>query len=276
MRSALAALLIVALFLESSTGALAQASPSPQLPLPPTPTPTPADGIVAQPCPPQDGLTFLSVAVLQKDWAWACRYRQANAQLTAAPRAVFIGDSITEGWIAKSPSLFASGIFNRGIGGQTSQQVLVRFYQDVVRLKPKVVQIMVGTNDLAGNTGPTSPEQYTDTIRAMTDIALANRIMVVLGSIAPTSGFSWKPGIAPAKQIIELNRWLRDFAKTKGLVYADYHTVLADPQGAMKPAFTSDGVHPNAAGYAAMDTVARAALVVAEKLATNWSARKQR
>jgi lysophospholipase L1-like esterase len=219
--------------------------------------------MVAQPCPPQEGLTFNSPAVMQNDWAWACKYRQANAHLSAPPRAVFIGDSITENWIALAPALFAGGNFNRGIGGQTSPQLLVRFYQDVVRLKPKVVHIMVGTNDLAGNTGPTAPDQYTDMIRAMADIAAANQIAVILGSIPPTSGFPWKPGIAPAAQIIELNRWLRDYARVKGLVFADYYAVLADPQGAMKPAFTGDGVHPNAAGYAAMEPVARAALAAA-------------
>jgi lysophospholipase L1-like esterase len=226
-------------------------------------SPTVAEGMVAQPCPPQEGLTLFSPAVRQNDWAWACKYRQANAQLSTAPRAVFIGDSITENWIALAPALFAGGNFNRGIGGQTSPQVLLRFYQDVVRLKPKVVHIMVGTNDLAGNTGPNAPDQYIDMIRAMTDIAATNRIAVILGSIAPASGFPWKPKITPAAQIIELNRWLRDYARVKGLVYADYHAVLADPQGAMKPAFTGDGVHPNAAGYAAMEPVARAALAEA-------------
>jgi lysophospholipase L1-like esterase len=250
MRSAL----VAAAMLLTGSGAMAQA---------PQATPPTAEGMVAQPCPPQEGLTFNSPAVMQNDWAWACKYRQANAHLSAPPRAVFIGDSITENWIALAPALFAGGNFNRGIGGQTSPQLLVRFYQDVVRLKPKVVHIMVGTNDLAGNTGPTAPDQYTDMIRAMADIAAANQIAVILGSIPPTSGFPWKPGIAPAAQIIELNRWLRDYARVKGLVFADYYAVLADPQGAMKPAFTGDGVHPNAAGYAAMEPVARAALAAA-------------
>ena len=255
MRGALAPLLVLALLVQAGGTALAQVSPGAPESLP--------EGMVAQPCPPQEGLTFDAPTVRLNDWAWACKYRQANAQLDAAPRAVFIGDSITENWIALAPAMFAGGNFNRGIGGQTSPQILLRFYQDVVRLKPKVVHIMVGTNDLAGNTGPNAPDQYTDMIRAMTDIAAANRIAVILGSIAPTSGFAWKPKIAPSAQIIELNRWLRDYARIKGLVYADYHSVLADPQGAMKPAFTSDGVHPNAAGYAAMEPVARAALAAA-------------
>jgi lysophospholipase L1-like esterase len=216
-----------------------------------------------KPCPRAAGLWFAHPYLLKYDWAWECRYAEANTQIAAPPRVVFIGDSITENWIALAPALFAGGNFNRGIGGQTSPQLLVRFYQDVVRLKPKVVHIMVGTNDLAGNTGPTAPDQYTDMIRAMADIAAANQIAVILGSIPPTSGFPWKPGIAPAAQIIELNRWLRDYARVKGLVFADYYAVLADPQGAMKPAFTGDGVHPNAAGYAAMEPVARAALAAA-------------
>ncbi len=220
-------------------------------------------GITAQPCRSQTGLNALSPQVVQEDWAWTCRYRPYNLMIAFRPRAVFIGDSITERWINLAPAMFAGGVIDRGISGQTSPQVLVRFYQDVVRLKPAVVHIMVGTNDLAGNTGPSTPEQYTDNIRAMVDIAKANRIAVVLGSIPPTAGFSWKPAITPAAQIKELNRWLSDFAKLQGLVYADYYAVLADSAGAMKPGLSNDGVHPNAAGYAVMTPVAHAALAAA-------------
>jgi lysophospholipase L1-like esterase len=229
-----------------------------------TPQPIPpGEGMIAHPCPAQDGLNFTSAYVRQYDWAWLCKYAAQNRALAAPPRAVLIGDSITENWIALAPALFAGGVIDRGIGGQTSPQLLLRFYQDVVHLRPQVVQIMVGTNDLAGNTGPNTPPQFADNIRAMTDIARANGIAVVLGSILPTAGFPWKPALAPTAQIRELNRWLSDYARTNGLVYADYYAVLADGAGGMKPGLSSDGVHPNAAGYALMEPVARAALAAA-------------
>lgn len=205
-------------------------------------------------------------SVLQSDWAWLCLYQAADRQVAQRPRVVFIGDSITENWVRLAPSLFVSGAVGRGISGQTSPQVLVRFYQDVVRLRPRVVHIMVGTNDLAGNTGPSSPEMYANHIAAMVDLARANGIAVVLGSILPAARFPWRAQVTPAGQIIALNAWLRDFARTRGAAFADYHAALADDAGAMKPGLAADGVHPNAAGYALMEPIARAAIAQAEGL----------
>lgn len=198
------------------------------------------------------------------DWAALCRYREADRVLDR-PRAVLIGDSITELWLPTAPGLFAGGIVDRGISGQTSPQILVRFYQDVVRLHPRVVHIMCGTNDVAGNTGPTSPESYTNAILAMVDLARANGIAVVIGSILPAGAFGWREGYRPAAQIVALNGWLRDLAQQRGLVYADYHSAMAAPDGSMRAGLSSDGVHPNAAGYAIMEPIARAAIADAER-----------
>ncbi len=225
--------------------------------------------MVDKPCPTNtQGFNFAHPYVRQYDWAWECRFAEADKQLAQTPRVVFIGDSITENWVGLAPSLFVSGAIGRGISGQTSPQILVRFYQDVVRLRPKVVHIMIGTNDVAGNTGPTSPEMYTNHVAAMVDLARANGIAVVLGSILPAAKFPWKPQLSPAAQVVALNTWLKDFARARGAVYADYHKALANPQGGINPDLAPDGIHPNAKGYAVMEPVTKAAIAEAEKLAT--------
>ncbi len=226
----------------------------------------PGPGMVEAPCPvvpePLDNATYAALNAYNDthDWAWLCRYQAANAALKARPVAVFMGDSITEYWGALDPALFAGGVIDRGISGQTTPQMVLRFRQDVIALRPKVVHIMGGTNDIAGNTGPESPEMFKNNIRTMVDLARANGIAVVLGAIPPAAKFNWVPSLQPAKRISELNRWLKSYAAQRRLVYADYHAVLAAPDGAMKPAFSADGVHPNAAGYAAMRAVADRAL----------------
>jgi lysophospholipase L1-like esterase len=219
----------------------------------------PAPGMMEQSCPAsRDGLWALDPKVLQNDWAWLCRYRAENAQVDPAnpPEVVFMGDSITENWLRGDPSLFAKGWLNRGISGQTSPQMLVRFWPDVIALKPDVVHIMAGTNDLAGNTGPTTPEAYKDNVRAMVQLAKAHGIVVVLGSIPPADRFEWATQHKPAPWIAQFNAWLKAYAAEQGMVYADYFTVLAGPNGELRPEFGPDGVHPNAAGYAAMRSVA--------------------
>ena len=230
----------------------------------------PPPGMSDAPCPAsRDGLWALDERVLKNDWAWLCRFREDNAKVDPKhpPASVFIGDSITENWQAADPGWFAPDRLNRGLSGQTSPQMLVRFYQDVVALHPRVVHIMAGTNDIAGNTGPTSPGAYQNAVRAMVDLARANHIAVILGSIPPADRFGWLPGSAPAARIAQLNAWLKDYAKAERLVYADYHTALAGPRGELPAAYGPDGVHPNAAGYALMRPVAEQALANAEKLA---------
>lgn len=220
-------------------------------------------GMSEAPCPaPAAGQFALDEHLLKTDWAWLCRYRAANALVDPAhpPHVVFIGDSITENWLGADPEFFAQGNLGRGISGQTSPQLLVRFWQDVVALHPRVVHIMAGTNDIAGNTGPTSPEAYQNAVRAMVDIAKANHIRVILGSIPPSVSFGWQPAVQPAPWIARLNAWLKDYAAQRHLVFADYHSALAGPAGELPAEFGPDGVHPNTAGYAVMRGVAERAI----------------
>lgn len=201
----------------------------------------------------------------QRDWANLGYYRDANATLAGqAVDVVFMGDSITEMWRIAQPDLFVGGRVNRGISGQTSPQMLVRFMPDVVALKPRVVHLMCGTNDMAGNTGPTTPGDYHNTITAMVDLATANGITVILAGIPPMNGLMWSPQVqAPQARVAELNGWLRGFSAARGLVHANYGAVLSDGANGLKAEFTRDGVHPGAAGYRAMRPVAEAALAEA-------------
>jgi lysophospholipase L1-like esterase len=202
------------------------------------------------------------------DWPNLQRYQSANAALPAPlpneHRVVFFGDSITDGWHI-STSFPGKPYINRGISGQTTPQMLVRFQQDVVSLKPAVVVILAGTNDIAGNTGPSTPEMTEDNFRSMTAIARQNNIKVVLASITPAGHYPWKPAIEPVPVIRELNQWLKQYCVQQGFVYLDYYTAMADDKGAMKPGLSSDGVHPTPAGYAVMAPLAEAAIAQALK-----------
>jgi lysophospholipase L1-like esterase len=212
-------------------------------------------------------LAYLSALDEQRkgDWANLCRFQADDAVIArgSSARVVFLGDSITENWLLADPSLFADGIVNRGISGQTSPQMLVRFYADVVALHPGVVHIMAGTNDLAGNTGPTSEQQYENNIMAMCDLARANGIRVVLASIPPAATFPWRSDLRPGRQITELNAWLRRYAAQRGLIYVDYYAALADKDGAMRADLSHDGVHPQRAGYTLMRPLAERAIAAA-------------
>jgi lysophospholipase L1-like esterase len=203
--------------------------------------------------------------LLARDWPNLCRYKEANAALRSVQRltAVFMGDSITEGWVAGDPTLFADGVVGRGIGGQTSPQMLVRFRQDVVALAPRVVHIMAGTNDIAGNTGPATTQDFKNNVLAMIDLARANGIAVVLAGIPPSRQLYWRDNLDPRPWIRELNDWLRSTADARGLVFVDYATVLADAEGGLRADLGNDGVHPNRTGYAAMRPLAERALAAA-------------
>jgi lysophospholipase L1-like esterase len=202
------------------------------------------------------------------DWAYLDRYRAANISLTEhvdPRRVVFMGDSITQGW-AREPFIKDSASYiGRGISGQTTQQMLVRFRSDVIALKPAVVHIMGGTNDVAGNTGPETIDEIFGYITSMVDLARASNIKVVLASIPPAQDFWWHRGRMPIPTIRALNDRLKAYAARSRLVYVDYWQVLATPEGAMKPEYSPDGVHPNAAGYAAMRPLTEAALAHALK-----------
>lgn len=205
----------------------------------------------------------LEAAQRERDWPNLCKYRAQNEALLQdgrRPDVVFIGDSLTELWQADDPALFSGGVVGRGISGQTSPQILLRFYADVVALRPKVVHILAGTNDVAGNTGPTTAQDYENNIRAMVDLAQANDIKVVLASITPSAGFSWRPEIKPAATIKTLNTWLAVFARERKITFVDYHRVLATPDGGFNPALSNEGAHANAAGYGLMRPLMLAAL----------------
>ena len=225
-----------------------------------------AVGVVEQPC---ANLTqHTGEEHVPDDWAGLCRYHAENAALrpTAAPRVVFMGDSITESWKVLRPDFFGEGYVDRGVSGQTTGQMLLRFRQDVIALKPVVVHLMAGTNDFAGNGGPTSVEAVRNNIISMVELALANDIRVVLASVPPASGFPWRPSVTDVAQpIVDFNEWLQRYARERNLIYVDYHEALADERDAMKQTFAEDGVHPNKEGYVVMEPLAREA--IAEALA---------
>ncbi|THD36540.1 MAG: GDSL family lipase [Sphingomonas sp.] len=200
------------------------------------------------------------------DWAWECRYRAENQRLIASRAKidiVFIGDSITEGWAIADPAFFAPGRIDRGISGQTSPQMLDRFTPDVLELKPRVVHIMAGTNDIAGNSGAMSLEWTENVIRHMAEYARAHGIRVVIGSVLPARAFGWRKEQRPAVAIAALNRWLRNYANRRGFAYADYYSAMAESDGGLPARLSRDGVHPNKAGYAIMRPIAEAAIAKA-------------
>lgn len=204
----------------------------------------------------------------KRDWANLCRYESENAAVQVSgirPNAVFIGDSITENWIQADPSMFNAEILDRGISGQTTPQILLRFYQDVVQLRPRVVHIMAGTNDVAGNTGPATDEAILNNIKAMIDMAKANRIAVVLAGIPPAKTFGWQSQLAPAQRIIGLNQELARIAKQRRVRFIDYAAVLADDEGGLSTAYGNDGVHPHRGGYAVMRPLAEKAIARARR-----------
>jgi lysophospholipase L1-like esterase len=196
---------------------------------------------------------------LAVDFGGLDHFREADMQVPppakGEDRVVFMGDSITQGW-KLDESFPGKPYINRGISGQTSPQMLVRFRQDVVNLKPRVVVILSGTNDIAGNTGPMTLMQTEDNIASMAEIAHANGIHVVLCSVLPAFDFPWAPGLEPAQRIIALNSWIKDYAAQKGYVYVDYHSAMADARGGLPEALSKDGVHPLPAGYEMMTPLA--------------------
>jgi lysophospholipase L1-like esterase len=205
---------------------------------------------------------------LRNDWAFLGRYRDDNAKLSppraGEQRVVFYGNSITEAWAKHFDAMFPGKQYiGRGISGQTTPQLLVRFRQDVVALKPAVVLILAGTNDIAGNTGPATLEMIEDNIASMSEIARANGIRVVLSSVLPAFDYPWRQGREPAPKINALNAWMKDYAATHDAIYLDYHGAMADARGGLPAALSADGVHPNEAGYRVMAPLAEEAIAKA-------------
>ena len=202
---------------------------------------------------------------LHNDWAYLARYRDDNARLgpphAGEQRVVFYGNSITDVWARYFPQEFPGKPYvGRGISGQTTPQMLVRLRQDVIALKPAVVVILAGTNDIAGNTGPSTLGMIEDNLVSMTELAQANGIRVVLSSVLPVYDYPWHRGLEPARIIVALNAWMKRYAAERGAVYLDYYAALVDNRGGMKAALTTDGVHPNEAGYRVMAPLAEAAI----------------
>jgi len=195
---------------------------------------------------------------LLTDFGGLTHYQAADAALVRpAPgenRVVFVGDSITESWKIEGPAGTFPGkpYINRGIGGQTTSQMLVRFRQDVIELQPKAVVIMAGTNDIAGNTGPITLKSTEDNLASMADLSASQGIHVVLCSVTPTVDYPWNRGLNPAPKIVALNAWIKDYAARKGYIYVDYYSALKDEHGGLPPGLSKDGVHPLPAGFAIM------------------------
>jgi lysophospholipase L1-like esterase len=208
---------------------------------------------------------MLASTTFAQDWANTSRFKEDNAKLAppakGETRVVFMGNSITEGWIRTHPDFFAGKSYvNRGISGQTTPQMLVRFRPDVINLKPALVVILAGTNDIAGNTGPSTLEMIMDNLISMAELAKANNIKVVLCSVLPAFDYPWKPGLQPAEKIASLNAMIKSYADKNGIVYLDYFSPMADERKGLKKELSGDGIHPNEAGYQVMEPLAEAAI----------------
>jgi len=200
-----------------------------------------------------------------QDWPNLNRFAADNekvkAMQAAGKRVVFMGNSITEGWLSLDPAFFEGRPYiNRGISGQTSPQMLLRFRQDVINLMPDVVVILAGTNDIAGNTGPATLETIMGNIASMAELAKANKTKVVLSSVLPAFDYPWKPGMHPVEKIAKLNDMIKEYAAKNNCVYLDYYGAMADERKGLPKALSPDGVHPNLAGYKIMEPLAEKAI----------------
>ena len=204
----------------------------------------------------------------KEDWAQFYRYEQANLNHAChKPKVVFMGNSITDYWVKRDSAFFTCNNYvGRGISGQTTSEMLVRFRRDVIELQPQVVVILAGTNDVAQNNGKISLQNVLGNIKSMCELARAHKIKPVLCSVLPCDLFHWRKEISdPAKKIIELNAMIRDYAKQEKIPYVDYHTAMAKPDGAMIDSLTYDHCHPSAAGYSVMESVVQPVLKKALK-----------
>ncbi|NOU19262.1 MAG: acylhydrolase [Bacteroidales bacterium] len=210
-------------------------------------------------------LIFMIELSEAQDWADLNRYKYENIKLgLPSPeenRIVFMGNSITEGWGNIYPSFFSGKSYiNRGISGQTTPQMLIRFRPDVINLKPAVVVILAGTNDIAGNTGLSTLGMIMDNIVSMAELAIANHIKVILCSVLPAFDYPWKPGLNPAEKIVELNKLIKNYADKNGIIYLDYYSSMVDELKGLKKEYSEDGVHPNLLGYKIMSPLAEEAI----------------
>ena len=205
------------------------------------------------------------ILLIGQDWPELNRFREDNARLDVPKvnenRIVFMGNSITESWSNLYPEFFSGKSYiNRGISGQTTAQMLVRFRADVIDLQPKAVVILAGTNDIAGNTGPVTIKMIAANIKSMAELARINKILVIISSVLPVYDYSWKPGLEPVAKISRLNEIIKNYATKHGHTYLDYYTAMVNDQKWLKKEYTYDGVHPNKSGYKIMATLAEQAI----------------
>ena len=202
--------------------------------------------------------------LMKQDWPNLKKYREANKEIaekeTEIP-VVFMGNSITEGWVNTHPDFFKDNHYaGRGISGQTTPQMLIRFMPDVVDLHPKAVVILAGTNDIAGNTGFSSVKMIEDNLQAMAQLARANNIKVILCSILPAAEYPWRKSIKSIDKIAEVNAWIKEFAAKNNYTYVDFFSEMVNDQNGMKADLTLDGVHPNSEGYSVMEPIIKSAI----------------
>ena len=215
-------------------------------------------------------LLLTLTTTMAQDWPNLERFKDANAKVIPPSanedRVVFMGNSITEGWINTVPEFFEGKPYiNRGIGGQTTPQMLLRFRQDVINLKPKVVIILAGTNDIAGNTGPMTLQQITDNLASMAELARAHNIEPIICSVLPAFDYPWRPGLHPDVKIPELNAMLKTYAKKNDIIYLDYFKAMADNRNGLPKDLAEDEVHPTKKGYSIMAPLAEKAIKKALK-----------
>ena len=200
-----------------------------------------------------------------QDWANLKRFQQENSELMLAKanenRVVFMGNSITEGWLSIRPEFFKNKPYvNRGISGQTTPQMLVRFRQDVIHLKPSTVVLLAGINDIAENTGPSTIEMIANNIVSMAKLAKTNHINVIICSVLPANKFPWREGLKPAEKVIKLNTILKSYSKKHKLAYVDYYSAMVNDSHGLKKELGEDGIHPNKNGYLIMEPILEKAI----------------
>ena len=210
----------------------------------------------------ENDIRIATIQAENSDWANLGYYEKRNRELGLPDenekRIVFMGDSITEEWGNLYPEFFSGNYYiNRGIGGQTTPQMLIRFKPDAIDLKPYAIIILAGTNDIAGNTGPSTVRMITDNIFSMAELAIAYDIIVVLASILPVYQYPWVDDVLDPLSVIDsINSKIKDYVENKGLVFLDYYSSMVDDRKGLKSDYTSDGVHPNEAGYKVMSAIA--------------------
>lgn len=211
-------------------------------------------------------MKFLSLAALVlsaflsgQDFANYAKYEKQNQGIlskNSLPASVLMGDSITEGWFSSDPGFFKKNNFvGRGISGQVTSQMLLRFREDVIKLKPKQVIILAGTNDIAENQGPISLDKVFGNIVSMAELAKANHIKVVLCSVLPAYDFGWRKDMKPAEKVILLNKMIEAYAKKNHIPYVDYHSAMKDSRNGLDKIYTEDEIHPTARGYEKMEAI---------------------